>query len=67
MDVGTESGRGAGGPSHRYACFGLEVLSEMPLPELAGVPASPSTSTSPVVVVRRLGMGPFLVAQMRRF
>jgi len=52
MDAGIDSGEAAGRAEHRYACFGLDVHSEIPLPELAGMPPPPATAARPRVVIR---------------
>lgn len=52
MGAGIDSGEAVGRLEHRYACFGLDVHSEIPLPELAGMPAPPAAGARPRIVIR---------------
>lgn len=45
-------GMAMGGSEHRYACFGLDIRSEIALPELAGMSAPADCSTAPRITIR---------------
>lgn len=52
MKVETGSDKATGGSEYFYACFGLEIRSEIALPELAGLPVPDGPGARPRIVIR---------------